>query len=444
MHATPTTLDGAPAHQGRRRRRLRLTALLACLALVLAAGCGGDEPQQGGSQNQKIELSIFWWGGNARAEYTQKALALYTQKNPNVTFKPQFQAYGGFSDKLATLAGGGNAPDIFQMDDNLLGEFATRGVTLDLGPFAGSTIKTDGLPPGLAESGKIDGKLYAMPTAQNTTALIYDKTVLTDNNLPEPTVGMSWDDYFTWAKRVTDATGGKVYGSSDGSHDYKVLQVWLRQQGKALYQGNQLGFTEADLAQWFTLWNRQRDAKAVAPAEMVQPTITGDVTKQLVVTKQGGTSFMHSNQLTELSKGTDHELGITTYPGETSSSFVRAATFWSGSARTKYPEEVAKVINFLINDPEATKALQAERGLPPNLQVREQVESSFSEAVQRVAAFESEVGPRLGQTPPPPPPGHVEIRSILQKTAESVMFGKMTPEQGATEFVTQANAVLGR
>jgi multiple sugar transport system substrate-binding protein len=445
VRATPTSIDGAPARKGRHGRRLRLaTVLLACLTLVAAAGCGSDEPAPSGGGNEKIELNIFWWGGPARAEYTQKALELYTKNNPNVTFKQQWQAYGGFSDKLATLAAGGNAPDIFQMDDNLLGEFASRGVALDLGPFAGSVIKTDGLAGGLAESGKIDGKLYGLPTAQNTTALVYDKTVLADNGLPEPTVGMSWEDYFSWAKQVTDSTGGKVHGSSDGSHDYKVLQVWLRQQGKALYNGNQLGFTEADLTQWFTLWNQQREAKAVAPADVVQPTITGDVTKQLVVTKQGGTAFMHSNQLTELAKGTDHELGVVTYPGETSSSFVRAATFWSGSAKTRYPEEVAKVINFLVNDVEANKTLAGERGLPPNLQVREQIQASLGEAVQRVAAFENEVGPKLGQTPPPPPPGHVEIRSILQKTAESVMFGRMSPDQGAKDFVTQAGAVLAK
>ena len=35
--------------------------------------------------NRKIELQIFWWGGPARAENTQKVLDLYKKKHPNVT-----------------------------------------------------------------------------------------------------------------------------------------------------------------------------------------------------------------------------------------------------------------------------------------------------------------------------------------------------------------------
>ena len=82
-----------------------------------------------------VELSIFWWGGEARAKLTEEALALYTKKHPNVTFKKTWQANQGYFDKLATLTAGGNAPDIFQIDDNYLAEYAARNVTLDLTPY---------------------------------------------------------------------------------------------------------------------------------------------------------------------------------------------------------------------------------------------------------------------------------------------------------------------
>ncbi len=304
---------GSPRPRSPRPGRLRaLAAVALSIALVAAAGCSSSGG--GSSSNGKTELSIFWWGGPARADYTQKALDLYTQRHPNITFKPQWQANSGYYDKLATLAAGNNAPDVFQIDDNALTEYASRKIALELDQYVGSVIKTDSLGK-LQDAGKVGGPLYALPAAENTTALVYDKTAAQQAGVPEPRNGWTWDEYFAWAKQISDKSGGKVWGAMDGSGDYKVFNVWLRQQGKGLYQGNQLGFTTQDLQAWFDLWAKERDAKAVAPAAVAHEAATGDVTKQLVATQKGATSFMHSNQLTELQKATKHELGIASYQG---------------------------------------------------------------------------------------------------------------------------------
>ena len=62
-------------------------------------------PEVAADPNKPVELSIFWWGGEARAKLTEDALALYTKKHPNVTFKKTWQANQGYFDKLATLTG---------------------------------------------------------------------------------------------------------------------------------------------------------------------------------------------------------------------------------------------------------------------------------------------------------------------------------------------------
>jgi multiple sugar transport system substrate-binding protein len=76
-------------HSSHPRRRLRALAVVALsVALLAAAGCSSGGGSSSGG-NGKTELSIFWWGGPARAGFTQKALDLYTQRHPNITFKPQ-------------------------------------------------------------------------------------------------------------------------------------------------------------------------------------------------------------------------------------------------------------------------------------------------------------------------------------------------------------------
>ena len=111
---------------GTPRRRLLATALAAVLLAPLAA-CGDDGGEAPAVDSTKpVELSIFWWGGDARAKLTEEALALYTKKHPNVTFKKTWQANAGYIDKLNTNLAAGSAADIFQLDDNMLGGVAAH------------------------------------------------------------------------------------------------------------------------------------------------------------------------------------------------------------------------------------------------------------------------------------------------------------------------------
>src|SRR4029079_13078085 len=119
-----------------------------------------------------------WWGGDARAKATEQVLALYTQKHPNVTFKKTSHAKAGYDDKLATLTAGGNAPDIFQIDDGALSEYGERNQTLDLTYYKGGKLNVSKINEGLLASAVVDGKLSAVPMGENTPGMIYDKTLV--------------------------------------------------------------------------------------------------------------------------------------------------------------------------------------------------------------------------------------------------------------------------
>ncbi|GAA1791735.1 extracellular solute-binding protein [Luedemannella flava] len=429
-------------------RRPRLIRALVAAAAVLpvalgAAACGDDEKGSG-----KTEISIFWWGAESRATTTQKALDLYTSKHPDVVFKPTWQGNQGYFEKLATQAAGGNAPDIFQMDDNFLGEYSARGIAMDLSDLVASKkIDTSKFPESLAKYGQIDGKSFGIATGENTPAMVYDKTLLAQLKLPEPRTGMSWDELINWGAQVTAAAqkaGLKdVYGTMDPSADYKAFWMWLRQQKKDLYSGSQLGFTEADVTAWFELWKGAAAKKATPTADLIHAANGGDATKQLVVTKNAGTSFMWSNQMPDLAKNTDHELGVVAYPGDPSAQWARAALYWSAFKGTKHKDVVADVINFFVNDPEAAKILGTDRGLPSNTDLRKAIEPDLTAQMKVTVAFENEMTPKFGQAPPPPIKGHSGVRAALVKAAETVQYGKATPAEAAAAFVADAKAAIG-
>lgn len=436
----------SPLNHGTASRRTLLRGLAAAAVLLPAgaslAACGDDEPST--DPNAPVELSIFWWGGEARAEMTEKALALYTAKHPNVTFKKTWQANAGYYDKLATLTAGGNAPDIFQIDDGALSEYAERNQTLDLSKYKDDKkIDVTKIAEGLWKAGVVDGKFSGVPMGENTPGMIYDKGLLKTLGLPEPTTGMTWDALISWAEQVTTKSGGKVYGTMDPSADYKALWVWLRQQGKQLYDGKKMGASAEDVTKWFDLWKGARDRKAAPTADLIHGANAGAVANQLVVTGKAATSFMWANQLPELQKATKSELGVVAYPGDPSGQWARAALYFSVYKGTKHADIAADVLNFLVNDVEAGKILGTDRGLNANGDVRTAVASGLKDAAKVAADFETELGSKFGAPPAVPPKGHVKVRSLLITYAENVQYGKSSSAQAADAFLKEANAAIG-
>nr|MDT0662819.1 extracellular solute-binding protein [Micromonospora sp. DSM 115978] len=430
-----------PPATRRRPRRLLAATLTALLMLTGLTACGDDDERP---VDERIQLSVFWWGAERRAELTEQALNLYTERHPNITFRVTWQGNTGYYDRLSTEAVNGNAPDLFQIDDNYLTEYAERGITLDLTDYVNDNrLDLTDLPSSLAQYGQIAGQTMGVAAAENTPGMIYNKSLLNRLSLPEPQIGMTYEEFIDWAITVTERTDGEIAGTMDPSADYKALWLWLRSQGKELYQGRQIGFTVEDLTRWFELWQEARAAKATPDPEVIQQANSGDVTRQLVATGQAATSFMWSNQLPELQKLTEDELAVVTYPGSPEAQWARASMYWSAFRGTRHPEIVVDVINFLTNDVTAGQILGTERGLSANLDVRAAVADSLTDAsMQRTAVFETGMADRFGPAPVPPPKGHARVRALLLSIAEEVQTGQATTRAAAARFINQANAAL--
>ncbi|HEY0002673.1 MAG TPA: extracellular solute-binding protein, partial [Actinoplanes sp.] len=376
-----------------------MAAVLAVPLMLGAAACGSDDGAAT-DPNKKTELSIFWWGADKRGELTEQALALYTKRHPNVTFKPTWQANQGYFDKLATLTAGGNAPDVFQIDDNYISEYAGRGVTLDLTPYTqNGKLDVSKFPESLRKYGEVDGKLAGVAMGENTQGLVYDKTLLDKHNLPAPTTGMSWEAFITWATNVSKVA--KVPGTQDPSALYQALWVWLRQNGQDLYKDNQLGFDEAAITKWFQLWKDARAAGATPTPDVIHEGNATDISKQLVVTGKADTSWVWVNQMPELKKNTKSELGVVAYPGDPSAQWARASMYLSAFRGGKNKDVAVDVINFLANDPEAGKILGTDRGLPPNLDVRTAIAATVTDpSMKQTIDTQNELGTKFGPSAP--------------------------------------------
>ena len=425
-------------------RRLLLRGLLAGAAaapMTGAAACGDDEDAPV-DPDAPVELSVFWSGTEARARLTEEVLALYTRKHPNVTFTKTWQTDQGYFDRLAELTAGDKAPDIFQIDDDHLAEYAARRTLAGLLYYQGARkLETRPMHDSLWRYGYVDGEFVGVPAGENTQGLVYNRTLLTRHGLPEPTTGMTWEQHIAWAEQVTRKA--EVPGTQDPSADDKALWVWLRQQGKDLYQDKGLGFTVEDVTRWFELWSGARDRGATPTPDVIRQGNTSDVTRQLVVTGRAATSWVWAGQMPDLQKSTTDELGVVAYPGDPSAQWARAETYWSVHRRSGKKDAAVDVINFMLNDPEAVVLLGTDRGLPPNIDLRAKLGETVTDpAVKRSIRFGSELAKTFGDGPRPPLKGHRAVRSELVKAAENAQSGRATPARAAEQFVAAASAAI--
>jgi len=75
--------------------------MLTLIAVGLLAGC--TKKQQGASGGpEPVELSVAWWGGDARHKKTLDMIDKYIEANPNVKVGSQYAAYTDYWTRMAT------------------------------------------------------------------------------------------------------------------------------------------------------------------------------------------------------------------------------------------------------------------------------------------------------------------------------------------------------
>ncbi|MET9001039.1 extracellular solute-binding protein [Amycolatopsis sp. NPDC004169] len=423
-----------------RRTRGRGAAALAVVVPLLLTGVAACGSGSGGGGAATI--TFVWWGSEGRANLTQKAVELFQQKNPDIEVQTSFSAYAAYWEKLATQTAGGKPPDVLNVDSRYLAEYGGRNVLADLNSGAGRAISLADVNPELAATGVYQGKRYAVPWAQNTPAMIYDPAAFTAAGA-DPAKGLTWDQYAEAARKA--GTAGPARGVTDFGILDTTLEIWLRQQGKQFYTPDgKLGFTADDLRRYWELASEFREIKAASPADVTASYNTSPEQSPLGK-KLTSSEFAYDNLLPAYRKANGKPLNVAPYPtganGGTGQ-YRRPSMFLAVAARSGQQEAAAKLVDFLINDPEAGRIVGTDRGLAPNLKVRAQLAGEAKGNDKTLYDYEAALEPKLGAAPPVPPKGAGAIQKLLQRTYEEVAFGRMSIDDAVSRFMTEAEKGL--
>ena len=395
---------------------------------------------------QAARLRMMWWGGPDRARRTNEMIQAYMKANPGLQIDGESVGWSDYWPRVATQTAGGNAPDILQMDYRYLAEYAKRGALLPLDGLRAGPLKLAGYGPSDFLSGTIAGKLYAIPCGWNSTAMHYNASALERLGAPKPAADMNWSGLAEWATQVTAMAGGKIAAIENFGWNEQVLEVWVRQRGRALYtEDGQMAFNREDVAEWLEYWF-QLQQKKVTTTPDVQASSKYTPDTSMMVTGKAIMVSLNSNQIVAYQAAMQDKVELAMFPqgpaGSKPGQYLKPAMLMSIPARAKNAEASAKFIDYMLTDVGAAEIGGVERGVPPSSVARAAIAPKLDELAMKQVKYVEYVSGRVGPLPPPPPQGAGEIEKALIRVNEQVSFGRMTVARATDQFIAEVKAAL--
>lgn len=374
-------------------KKLLTMSLVTCLLASSLVGCGSagketaadakgtpvvekvaETPKAEPKEEQKaVELRISWWGGDDRHKPTLEAIKKFEELNPNIKVKSEYGGWDGHTEKMSTQIAGGTATDIIQINYDWLSRLSKEGAGFyDLGKL-NSIIKLDNYSETDLAFGKRNNILNAIPVSTTGRSTYYNKTTFDKFGAKIPA---SWDELLASAEKFSEK-GYYPFDLDNGSGftTWYLVVVYMQQKTgrNFINEDGSLGFTEADIKEGLEFYKQLEDKKVVRNIEtktneagttalyQTPSWIDGKVAGLL---EWGSSIGKYEQPLVE--KGQELVLGalLMLPDAKMTGWFIKPSMMFAINKDTKYPEESAKLLDFLLNDKDAALILGTSRGIP--------------------------------------------------------------------------------
>ncbi|SDM43376.1 ABC transporter substrate-binding protein [Bacillus sp. OK048] len=419
---------------------------LALVMLFFAGGCVNFKLRDAaaGNKNEDITLRIAWWGEQPRHDYTLEVIELFEKKYPYIHIEPEYANWDDYWKKLAPLAAANQLPDIVQMDLLYLAPYSD--ILEDLSPYINQEmIKTEAIDKRILSGGKIGQHVFGFPLGLNAPAVIVDRELLLSNGINFPDKSWTWDEFEKVAVQIHKDK--RIFGTNGMKSIDVFFSYYLRTKGENLFNknGTGLGYEDDQLfIDYFEMQLRLLDQGAFP-----RPDVTEQIQRiedELLINQQSSMSWAHSNQYIGFWQAANRPLELIPPPGpgQEKGLTVKPSMLFSISQSSKSKEAAALFINFFINDVKANKLIKGERGVPLSSEVANKIEKVLTAEQKKVFDYINSIKDSTAIVEKADPLGSIEVVRILQDVSNQILFKKITPQEGAQLFRTEANNILSK
>ena len=232
---------------------------VACISLwLLLTSCGGD----------KADSAITIWVMGREGEVIKSLTSEYERRHPGMDIRVQQIPWSAAHEKLLTAFAGNALPDIIQLGNTWIPEFAALDA---IAPIGGLDAEYPDFFPGILASSLVDGRLMAMPWYVDTRLLFYRKDILARAGFWGPPA--TWSEWVAMMQRIKAVAGKDEFPLLLPTNEWQVPVILGLQAGSGLLRdNNQYGdFEKTDFARAFSFYldfYRQGFAPLVAQSQL--------------------------------------------------------------------------------------------------------------------------------------------------------------------------------
>lgn len=366
------------------------------ITIIIISGCSNSN-----GNNSDGNIEVNWWGDQSKHERRTEAIKDFEKEN-EIETSVTYSGWDGYWDKLSTKISGGNAPDVFLMSSRYMRQYAEGGSLMELDD---TDIDLDSFEEEGLDVGKIDGKLYGIPTGLNAMSLIYNEELLKEADVSyDPDERLTWDEFANLAEEITEKLPEGKYAVENSMRDWEALQYFTRNNGESFYaeDGKSLGISKETLTNWFNYWLQLQEDGVTPSADETSSYQAGEHEQMPIVKGDAVFVITWNNEAEIINNLTDGEVKTTLLPKLDNGhdpDFLHGSAYWVISDDTDSPEESAELIEYLLTDPEVGKSMGTDEGVPSHIDTQEDLKEEGVEKDTRQISLIEDIKEDIGDTP---------------------------------------------
>jgi len=238
----------SPPCAARMNRREAIVALstAATGATLAIAGCGR-------SSQQKV---IKFWGAGREGDIAAELIRGFAQEQPQIRVDVQKMPFSAAHEKLLTAYAGETLPDVCQLGNTWIPEFAALDALEPLNGYVSGSqeVVLDDYFDGILASNRVDQTLYGIPWYVDTRLLYYRRDLLSQAGFNEPP--QTWQQWSEMLGAIKAMVGSERYSVLLPLNEFEPLLVLaLQQPSELLRDGGRWGnFRSEDFRRALTFY----------------------------------------------------------------------------------------------------------------------------------------------------------------------------------------------
>lgn len=194
---------------------------LLLMGMVLGAGCA--------KRDDSVEVVRFWAVGS-EAEIVNRFVPEFERLHPGIRIEVQQLAWSAAHEKLLTAVAGDATPDICQLGNTWIAEFAALQSLepLDARIAASRVVDRSDYFDGIWATNVIDEVTYGVPWYVDTRLLFYRKDLLAEAGYDAPP--RTWAEWHEMLRAIKKNVGPQRYSVLMPLNEFEPLQIMALQQ----------------------------------------------------------------------------------------------------------------------------------------------------------------------------------------------------------------------